>query len=169
VKKLCEAELLRTEGEEDTLLLSPLHASPPPQVLSPLSTPTTSPMPWTPPPLSPLKQGPSTPFQTTPMPPSPTAVPTGLFTPPPIALASPSAPEAADEYAEPVLCMVTAYGPPPTPPWPESYVISDDPDRIVCRKGSKRHYNFDGTTTGGPRFGGGGEGASEIWGRIRSG
>jgi hypothetical protein len=74
--------------------------SPTPPVLSPLSTPTTSPMLWTPTPLSPLEQGPSTPFQATLEPSSPTAVPTDIFTPPPIALASPSAPEAADKYAE---------------------------------------------------------------------
>jgi hypothetical protein len=142
VKRRCEAELLRIEEGENTLLLSPLHASPTPQLLSPLSTTTTSPTPRTPPPLSPLKQDQSTQVLTTPEPPSPTAAPTDLFTPPPVALASPSAPEAADECAEPVLCTLTADGPPPPPPWPESYVFSDDPDRIVCRKCCNRHYNF---------------------------
>jgi hypothetical protein len=122
---------------------SPRLASP----ASPLSTTTTSPTPQTPPPSSPLKQDPSTPVLTTPEPPSLTAAPTDLFTPPPIALASPSAPEAADECAEPVLCTLTAYGPPPPPPWPESYVFSDDPDRIVCRNAAIGTTIFDGTTT----------------------
>jgi hypothetical protein len=33
-------------------------------------------------------------------------------------------------------------GPPTPPPWPEAYVFSTDPDRIVCRKCCNRHYNF---------------------------
>ncbi len=42
-------------------------------------------------------------------PPSPTAAPADLLTPPPIAVSPP--PDAADEYAEPVQCMVTSDGP----------------------------------------------------------
>jgi hypothetical protein len=63
VKRQCEAELLRNEGEEDTLLLSPLHDSNPPPALSPLSMPITSPMLRTPLSLSPPEQGPSTQFE----------------------------------------------------------------------------------------------------------
>jgi hypothetical protein len=33
-------------------------------------------------------------------------------------------------------------GPPTPPPWPEAYVFSTDPDRIVFRKCCNRHYNF---------------------------
>jgi hypothetical protein len=43
--------------------------------------------------------------------------------------------------AEPVQCPVTVDGPPSPPSWPESYVFSTDPDRIVCRKCCKRHYS----------------------------
>jgi hypothetical protein len=32
--------------------------------------------------------------------------------------------------------------PPPPPPWPEGYVFSTDPDRIICRYCCKRHYNY---------------------------
>jgi hypothetical protein len=63
VKRQCEAELLRKKGEEDTLLLSPLHDSPPPPALSPLSMPITSLMLRTPLSLSPPEQGPSTQFE----------------------------------------------------------------------------------------------------------
>jgi hypothetical protein len=28
------------------------------------------------------------------------------------------------------------------PPWPEGYVFSTDPDRIICRYCCKRHYNY---------------------------
>jgi hypothetical protein len=53
MKRRCEAELLRNKGEEDTLLLSPLHDSPPLPALSPLSMPITFSILRTPPLLSP--------------------------------------------------------------------------------------------------------------------
>jgi hypothetical protein len=140
MKRRCEAELLRDEGEDGNLLLSPLRHLPPPPVLSPLSTPSSPPTPRMPPPPSPPEPRPSTPIRTTPVPPSPTAAPADLLTPPPIAVSPP--PDAVDEYAELVQCMVTTDGPPPPPPWTESYVFSDDPDRIVCRKCCNRHYNY---------------------------
>ncbi len=44
-----------------------------------------------------------------------------------------AAPEAAaTEAVELAQCLVTADGPPSPPPWPELYVFSTDPDRIVC-------------------------------------
>jgi hypothetical protein len=36
----------------------------------------------------------------------------------------------------------TTSEPPPPPPWPEGYVFSTDPDRIICRYCCKRHYNY---------------------------
>jgi hypothetical protein len=36
----------------------------------------------------------------------------------------------------------TSPKPPAAPPWPEAYVFSTDPDRIICRKCCKRHYNY---------------------------
>jgi hypothetical protein len=138
VKRRCEAELLRYEGEEDTLLLSPPHGSPPPPALLPHPPPITPPMSRTPPPLPPLEQGLTMPICATPELPSPTAAPTDLSTPPPTALA----PQPASEIAGPAHCPATADRPPSLPPWPESYVFSTDPDRIVCRKCCQRHYNF---------------------------
>ncbi len=145
VKRRCKAELLRGEG--DTLLLFPLHGSPLPSALSVQQQLVSSPLPDTPP-IS-LPPGPSSPIRTTPEPLSPTTAPADFFTPPPTALApqSASAPQSAPEAAkiedaEPVQCLATTDGPPPPPRWPEPYVFSTDPDRIICRKCCKRHYNF---------------------------
>jgi hypothetical protein len=124
-------------GEGD-ILLSPLQGSPPPPALSPHPPPRTLPMSQTPPPLLALEQGPSMPIRATPKPPSPTAAPADLSVPPPTALTSQPTPEAAD----PAKCLATADGLPSPPPWPELYVFFTDPDRIVCRKCGKRHYNF---------------------------
>jgi hypothetical protein len=132
---------VRGEGEGDTLLLTPLHGSPLPSALSPQQSSISSPLPRTPPTTSP--PDPSSPIRASLDPLLPTTAPADFLTLPPTALAPQSAPEAAKiEDAEPVQCLVTADGPPSPLPWPEPYVFSTDPDRIICRKCCKRHYNF---------------------------
>ncbi len=61
-------------------------------------------------------------------------------TPPELLLVPPrtAAQEAAATSAPPP----TSPGPPTPPPWPEAYVSSADPDRIVCHKCCNRHYNY---------------------------
>jgi hypothetical protein len=166
VKRRCEAELLRGGGEWGTLLLSPPHGSPLQSVLPPQpQSPITLPPPQTPPSL--LPPGPSSPIRATPEPPSPTTALSDFLTPPPTASVPQSAHEAAapedaapedaaPEAATPDVASPDAAapeittnensepvkGPPPPPPWPEAYIFSTDPDRIVCRKCCKRHYNF---------------------------
>jgi hypothetical protein len=76
---------------------------------------------------------------TTPDHPSPSAAPVVTTTPPSSPGPPPTPAPAAEEPADkgpPVS------GPPTPPPWPEAYVFSTDPDRIVCRKCCNRHYNF---------------------------
>jgi hypothetical protein len=81
-------------------------------------------------PLSPVSPAPPTPIESVSAPMfSPPSEPTSLL---------PSSPT-------PALLIVPAEspaGPPTPPPWPEAYVFSTDPDRIVCHKCCNRHYNF---------------------------
>ncbi len=57
----------------------------------------------------------------------------------------PSAPPLAapaDSSHTPTSPTISEPQPPPPPPWPEGYVFSTDPDRIICRYCCKRHYNY---------------------------
>jgi hypothetical protein len=156
VKRRCEIELLRgVEMEDDVCVSPPLHTPPPARSPPPPSpTPTTSPfteqslslddhdLPQSPailPALTPDRSAtapaPST-ISTTPTSPGPPSPPpspapgTSTLTSP--APAPSSAPSTAPTTSEP----------PPPPPWPEGYVFSTDPDRIICRFCCKRHYNY---------------------------
>jgi hypothetical protein len=71
--------------------------------------------------------------------PSPTAAPVIINTPP---SSCGSPPMQAPNTADLALDAPPATGPPTPPPWPEADVFSADPDRIVCRKCCKRHYNY---------------------------
>ncbi len=79
-------------------------------------------------------QGPPTPACATPEQPSPIAAPVRPSTPPTSCV--PPAPVYLAQGEPP------ATGPTTPPPWPEAYIFSMDPDRIMCRKCCKRHYNF---------------------------
>jgi hypothetical protein len=132
-KRRCEVELLRESNGDDEVLLSPIS----PARTAPLSP--VSPAPTTPkesdsaptlsPPSEPTSLQPSSPATTPALLLLPAAPPAGPPTPPP---APPTTPPPSRAPA----------GPPPPPPWPEAYVFSTDPDRIVCRKCCNRHYNF---------------------------
>jgi hypothetical protein len=150
-KRCCEVELLRGVKSDDDLHLSPPPHSPPPIWL----------------PLSPSPAAPTTPAYTRSLPSSPQLLPsTTACTPdhssPPPAPSSVSSPSSPPEPPSPPHAGVEAIsataslapspqsssltpvstGPPTPPPWPEAYVFSTDPDRIVCRKCCNRHYNY---------------------------
>jgi hypothetical protein len=130
-KHRCEVELLHESNADDEILLSPISQA----RKSPLSP--VSPAPPTPigsdsaltfsPPSEPTSLQPSSPTPALLI--VPAESPAGPPTPPP---APPTTPPPSRAPA----------GPPPPPPWPEAYVFSTDPDRIVCRKCCNRHYNF---------------------------
>jgi hypothetical protein len=128
-RKRCEAELLRDGGEEGDLLLSPLmRPSPALTPGPPTPPPAPTPTPQSALPVLTSSQGPPTPACSSPEQPSPTAAPVIPSTPPTPCVSPPPPPPAT--------------GLPTPPPWPEAYIFSTDPDRIVCRKYCKRHYNF---------------------------
>jgi hypothetical protein len=88
--------------------------------------------------LSPL--APPSPAELPPLaPPSPTATPTNICTPPSSRVSPPTPPRTTAELTRDT---PPATGPPTPPPWPEAYVFSAEPDRIVCRKCCNRHYNY---------------------------
>jgi hypothetical protein len=143
-KRRCEVELLRydsTEGTDDNddLHVSPISCShseeapenyslstsfehvPPAKTI--LTTTTSTPTPPSPP-------GPASP-QPAPSPPSTPTIPP-----------APASPPNSAATASPSTSTPAGPEPPPPPPWPEGYVFSDDPDRIICRKCCKRHYNY---------------------------
>jgi hypothetical protein len=128
-RRRCEAELLRDGGEEGDILLSPLTRPFPaltPQPPTPPPAPT--PTPRSALPVLTSSQGPPTPACSSPEQPSPIAALVIPFTPPTPCVSPPT--------------PLPATGPPTPPKWPEAYIFSTDPDRIVCRKCCKRHYNF---------------------------
>jgi hypothetical protein len=130
-KRRCEVKLLRESNADDDILLSPISQAP----TAPFSP--VSPTPTTPidsnsaltfsPPSEPTSSQPSMPTPVLQVVPAESSA--GPPTPPP---APPTTPPPSRAPA----------GPPPPPPWPEAYVFSTDPDRIVCRKCCNRHYNF---------------------------
>jgi hypothetical protein len=72
-----------------------------------------------------------------PLPPAPSPEYTSPTPPEP-----PTPPRNAVQAATTSALPPTSPGPPTPPPWPEAYIFSTDPDRIVCRKCCNRHYNF---------------------------
>jgi hypothetical protein len=103
--------------------------------LSTMSTPPTSPESPSSPPLA--VQVISTPISPAPVP----APSTNTSTPTTSGLAS-SPPPAAPERSSTASTAPATSEPPPPPPWPEGYIFSTDPDRIICRYCCKRHYNY---------------------------
>jgi hypothetical protein len=148
VRRRCKAELLRDGGEEEALFLSPLNTTPPSQALTP--------QPPTPPPASSLTPLSPSPAQLSPLalplptPISPLPAQLSPLAPPSPTCATPNHP--SPSRGSPLIPTRTstdlaldappATGPPTPPPWPEAYVFSADPDRIVCRKCCNRHYNY---------------------------
>ncbi len=130
-KRRCEVELLRESNADDDVLLSPISQarSAPFSPVSPaLTTPKDSDS-------APTFSPPSEPASSQPS--SPTPV---LQVVPAESSAGPPTPPSAPPTTPPPLRVPA--GPPPPPPWPEAYVFSTDPDRILCRKCCNRHYNF---------------------------
>jgi hypothetical protein len=125
-KRRCEAELLRESNADDELLLSPI---------SPARTAPLSPVPPAP---STSKESDSDPACTPPS--EPSSPSPALLIMPAASPADPPTPPSAPPTTPPP--SRAPAGPPPPPPWPEAYVFSTDPDRIVCRKCCNRHYNF---------------------------
>jgi hypothetical protein len=143
-KRRCEVELLRDDYTEETndnddFPVSPLACSYPEEAPENHSLSTsfehvppakTSPTTTTSTPTPPSPPGPASP-QPAPSPPS-------TPTPPP----APASPPTSAATASTSTTTTDGPEPPPPPPWPEGYVFSDDPDRIICRKCCKRHYNY---------------------------
>jgi hypothetical protein len=125
-KRRCEAELLRESHADDELLLSPI---------SPARTAPFSPVP---PDSTTSKESDSAPTFTPPSEPS-SPMPVLLIMPASPPAGPPTPPSAPPTTPPPSRAPA---GPPPPPPWPEAYVFSTDPDRIVYRKCCNRHYNF---------------------------
>ncbi len=124
-RRRCEVELLRESNADDEILLSPISQA----RTAPLS-------PVSPTPPTPIESDStltfsphSEPTSSQPSSPTPAESPVGPPSPPPV---PPTTPPPSRAPA----------GPPPPPLWPEAYVFSTDPDRIVCRKCCNRHYNY---------------------------
>jgi hypothetical protein len=76
-------------------------------------------------------------------PPTPTApAPSTTLAPTTTSGPSPAPPSAAPADSSPTLTLLTISEWPPPSPWPEGYVFSTDPDRIICRYCCKRHNNY---------------------------
>jgi hypothetical protein len=128
-KRRCEVELLREDITDDQILLSPISQA----GKSPLS-PVSPALP------TPIDSAPTFSPPSEPTPSLPSSPPPALLIVPAESPASPpTSPPAPPTTPPPSRAPA---GPPPPPPWPEAYVFSTDPDRIVCRKCCNRHYNF---------------------------